>query len=243
MKTSLTRRTFMRIVGGALAAPAIWRSAEAADMPVLLELFTSQGCSDCPPADKVAGELAKLPGVHVVSFNVDYWDYLGWKDTLAKPQYSQRQMDYAHARGDGEVYTPQMVINGTAHAVGSRRGDIEAAMAQTRSAVPPIAVSIASSGSDIAISLGDGPAEKATLWVMGIVPEVSVPIARGENAGHSVTYRNVARQLVDVGAWDGKAQSFRLPRASIAAPDCAACLAVLQRGRVGPVLGLASLTL
>ncbi len=244
MKTSLTRRSLIRLAAGGLAAPSILRCAAAAsDTPVLLELFTSQGCSDCPPADKLAGELAKLPGIHLATLNVDYWDYLGWKDTLAKPLYSKRQMDYAHARGDNNVYTPQMVINGAAYAVGSRRSDIEAAMAKARASALPIAVGIAGLGADVEITLGEGPAMDATLWVMGIAPLVSVPIARGENAGHGVTYHNVARQLVAAGTWDGKAQKYQLPKASLMVPDCTSCLVVLQKGQVGPVLGLASLSI
>jgi len=242
MKTPFTRRSFIRLAAGGLAAPAILRRAAAAsEAPVLLELFTSQGCSDCPPADKLAGELAKLPGVHLATLNVDYWDYLGWKDTLAKPLYSKRQMDYAHARGDNNVYTPQMVINGAAYAVGSRRGDIEAAMAKVRASALPIALGITSSGTDVEITLGEGPASAATLWVMGIAPLVSVPIARGENAGHGVSYHNVARQLEAAGTWNGKAQKYKLPKAGLMAPDCTSCLALLQQGEVGPVLGLASL--
>jgi hypothetical protein len=244
MKTSFTRRSLMRLAAGGLAAPAILRRAAAAsETPVLLELFTSQGCSDCPPADKLAGELAKLPGVQLATLNVDYWDYLGWKDTLAKSLYSKRQMDYAHARGDNNVYTPQMVINGATYAVGSRRGDIEAAMAKARASVLPIAVTIAGSGADVEITLGEGPAMDATLWVMGVTPLVSVAIARGENAGHGVIYHNVARQLVAAGRWNYKAQKYKLPKAGLMTPDCTSCLAVLQKGEAGPVLGLASLSI
>ena len=242
MKTIVSRRSLIRLAAGGLAAPTILRrTAAAAETPVLLELFTSQGCSDCPPADKLAGELAKMPGVQVVSLNVDYWDYLGWKDTLGKAQYSQRQMDYAHARGDNDVYTPQMVINGAAHAIGSRRSDVEAAIAQAKAAT--VSVKVAMSGAEIEIKLGDGAAQESTLWVMGIAPQVSVPIKRGENAGHEVIYHNVARQLVEVGRWNGAAQSYKLATAKIAEPDCKSCLAVLQAGKVGPVLGFATLAI
>ena len=116
---SLSRRTALKLIVAASAAPLIASRAEAVTSPVLVELFTSQGCSSCPPADKLAAQLKAMPGVHVVSMNVDYWDYLGWHDTLAKPEYTQRQMDYANQMKGGGVYTPQMIINGTWHAVGS----------------------------------------------------------------------------------------------------------------------------
>jgi hypothetical protein len=242
MKAKYSRRNLIRLAAGSLAAPALLRRAQAAETPVLLELFTSQGCSDCLPADKLAAELLHMPNVQVVSLNVDYWDYLGWKDTLAKPQYSKRQMDYAHARGDNDVYTPQMVINGAAHAVGSKRGAIEAAIAGARGATA-VPIAIAMNGSDLDIKIGAGGAQPASLWVMGVAPHVSVPIKRGENAGHEVTYHNVVRQLVEVGPYHGEAQNYTLPMAQIAEPDCKSCVAILQAGRVGPVLGLASLAI
>src|SRR6185369_13617653 len=98
----------------------------------VIELFTSQGCSSCPPADKLAGELARDPSLIVLSLPVDYWDYLGWKDTLALPGHTNRQRAYSKARGDREVYTPQVVVNGVKHVLGSDKTAIENAVAQTR---------------------------------------------------------------------------------------------------------------
>ncbi len=241
MENIFTRRSALGLALAGLAAPTLITSTQAATSDVLVELFTSQGCSDCPPADKVAGELALQAGVHVVSLNVDYWDYLGWKDTLGKAQYSQRQTAYAKERGDGDVYTPQMVINGAVHAVGSRKGDVEAAIANARARAKYIDVSVSADASDIHIKVGAG-AGNGTVWLMGIAPSVSVPIGRGENAGANVTYHNVARYLVSAGSWQGHATSFSVPRNSIMTGDCRHCIAILQQGNVGQVLGLAKIT-
>ena len=237
----ITRRSALGLALAGLAAPSLITSAQASTGDVLVELFTSQGCSDCPPADKVAGELAQQAGVHVVSLNVDYWDYLGWKDTLGKAQYSQRQTAYSKARGDGDVYTPQMVINGAVHAVGSRKGDVEAAIANARAKAKYIDLSASADGSDIHVKIGAG-AGNGTVWLMGIAPSVNVPIGRGENAGTNVTYHNVVRHLVSAGTWQGSATSLSVPKNSVLTGDCRHLVAVLQQGNVGQVLGLAKIT-
>ncbi len=119
MNKNLSRRSAMALLAGGVAAPRLAVAGATSGAPVLIELFTSQGCSSCPPADSFAGELARDPLNFVVSLNVDYWDYLGWSDTLARPEFSKRQFDYGKSRGDMQVYTPQMVMNGHYHAVGS----------------------------------------------------------------------------------------------------------------------------
>src|SRR5277367_5809162 len=116
---------------GVCAIIAIVRPAHAADPRAVVELFTSQGCSSCPPADKIIGELAKDPSVIALSMPIDYWDYLGWKDTLADSRFSARQKAYSQMRGDRDVYTPQAVINGSLHVVGSDLAGIESAIADT----------------------------------------------------------------------------------------------------------------
>jgi hypothetical protein len=123
----ITRRSALTLAASSILGSAPLFAA-ASKPKVLVELFTSQGCSSCPPADKVAADLAQRPDVMVLSFNVDYWDYLGWRDTLAKPEFSQRQYDYARTRGDGNVYTPQMVFNGAEHAVGSQKSTVKNAI-------------------------------------------------------------------------------------------------------------------
>jgi hypothetical protein len=235
---ALTRRKALGLAAAGLAAPYLTSSALAATTPVLVELFTSQGCSSCPPADQLAGSLMSQPNVTVVSLNVDYWDYLGWKDTLAKPEYTKRQMDYAHTRGDNDVYTPQMVINGSAHAVGSNQGTVENAIANARRGSGTLALQMGASENEITIDMPKASSTTATLWLMSIAQSVSVKIERGENSGKSVTYHNVVRKLTNVGSWNGSASSIILPRKGILSGDCKSCIAILQEGKVGPVLGL-----
>ncbi len=217
-------------------------SAWTAPAPVLVELFTSQGCSDCPPADVLAGELKNRPGIHLVSMNVDYWDYLGWRDTLGKAQYSQRQQEYAKARGDHDVYTPQMIINGERHVVGSNRAAAEAAIQAAQAKPTGVAVSGVMSGNVIEVSVGDLDGEMGTLWLMGITPEVRVKIERGENSGRILIYHSAVRNLVPAGSWAGTAKTFSIARGAVVTAECSACLAVVQRGHIGGVLGLSDIT-
>src|SRR5690242_15612300 len=116
------------LVAGFMIATA---AAQAGEARAVLELFTSQGCSSCPPADRLVGQFANDPSVVALSVPIDYWDYLGWRDTLANPAHSARQRAYARTRGDGQVYTPQIVVNGSADALGSDQGAIERAISQT----------------------------------------------------------------------------------------------------------------
>lgn len=236
-KPTLTRR---HALGLALATPLAIGPSAGATTPVLVELFTSQGCSSCPPADKLAGDLSTHPDLIMVSLNVDYWDYLGWRDTLAKPEYTQRQMDYAHTRGDNDVYTPQMIINGEAHAVGSNQAAVENAIAVARRKAENLALNLKATENELIVELPKGQSgSEATLWLMAIASSVSVKIDHGENTGKSITYHNVVRQLVPAGMWDGTATTLKLPRKGIMSADTKSCIAILQQGKVGPVLALA----
>ena len=237
MEKLYTRRNALKL---GLAVGLIPTVAHAAETPVLVELFTSQGCSDCPPADKLAGELMSQPGVTVVSLNVDYWDYLGWKDTLGKPEYSKRQADYARTRGDGEVYTPQMVINGAAHAVGSNREAVESAIAAARAKPAVVPVTLTRAGGDVTVNVGAG-AGNGTVYLMALTSAVSVPIARGENAGTHITYHNVVRKLTMLGDWNGGAVAFKSPLGT--EKDISQLVAIVQKAMAGELFGLASITL
>src|SRR5271156_2128224 len=139
---------------GVCAIVAVIRPAHAEPRAVV-ELFTSQGCSSCPPADKIIGELAKDPSVVALSMPIDYWDYLGWKDTLADSRFSARQKAYSQVRGDRGVYTPQVVVNGSAHLVGSDRAGIESAIGETKKAngVMSVPVSVTVAGEQINVSV------------------------------------------------------------------------------------------
>lgn len=222
--------------------------AEAASRsPVLVELFTSQGCHSCPPADKFMGELVNRPGVVAVSLNVDYWNYLGWRDTLSQSIFTKRQKDYARRRGDGRVYTPQMVINGRTHVVGSHKHSVLSEISN-QAQVPDtyfVPIELSSRGNQLDIAVGGGPTDRiiqaSTLWVMSVEPQVTVKISRGENSGRTITYYNAVRQLTPAGMWKGEAKTFSLPKAQIVGGKSTTCVAVLQGDNGGAVLGCAQM--
>lgn len=240
----LTRRQALALAGAGAASLVSAVSHAAAARPVVVELFTSQGCSSCPPADALLGQIKTMPGVFALSYNVDYWDYLGWHDSLASPDYSQRQYDYAKSRGDMDVYTPQIVVDGARHYVGSNRQAVLGAIRKSQSAGHDdrIAMTLSATESEVAVDVAAGraPGPEATLWLMPIVPQVTVAIERGENAGSQITYYNVVRKMVPAGMWKGESQHIVLPRSSLIDPECKSCVALLQRGKVGPVIGAAS---
>ncbi len=237
-QTLISRRKALALGAAAFAAPSLITRASAATVPVLVELFTSQGCSSCPPADVQAGLLSSRDDVIVVSFNVDYWDYLGWRDTLAKKEYTQRQYDYAGLRGDGRVYTPQMVINGGDHVVGSDKSGIKTTIANAIAKSDRVALQVSVNKDDIIVEVPKGAAVDATLWLMAVTREVVVDIKRGENTGLKNTYHNVVSKLVPAGMWHGDAQKFMLPRKAIMVKGSTSCVAVLQKGQTGSVIGL-----
>ncbi len=239
----MSRRNVLALGAGAAAAFAIRPALAGPARAVVIELFTSQGCSSCPAADALMGELRQMPGVIVLSYNIDYWDYLGWRDTLASPEKSQRQYDYAKARGDMDVYTPQVVVDGGSHYQGSDKAVILAAIARARAAAPenPIAISLAADGHEFVVEIGKGSvAPEATLWLMPIMPSVAVKIEKGENAGKEIVYYNAVRTLVPAGMWHGAAMTLRLPKDSIALSCCRGAVALLQQGKAGPILAAAA---
>ena len=217
--------------------------AGTAVRPVVVELFTSQGCSSCPPADAFMQELRFARGVLAMSFHIDYWDYLGWHDTLGDSAYSERQRGYAKSRGDGDVYTPQIVIDGASDVVGSDKQSVRAGIDRARAAMPSFSVplSLSSNGSEFSITAGgvDGGPD-STLWLMAIAPAIAVKITRGENAGRDIVYYNVVRRVTPAGMWHGKAISSTLPIDGVMTADSKACVALLQSGGIGPVIGAAA---
>jgi hypothetical protein len=232
---------------GVCAIVAIIRPAHAEPRAVV-ELFTSQGCSSCPPADKVIGDLAKDPSVIALSMPIDYWDYLGWKDTLADARFSARQQAYSRVRGDRGVYTPQVVVNGSVHLIGSDRTGIEEAIGDTRKAdgVMSVPVSMALAGKQITVSVAASNKSPAAMhgevWICSIAKEVSIAIGRGENRGREVTYHNVVRNLLKVGDWNGSAGNWTVPLENISREGVDAAAVYLQDGnrdRPGPMLGAA----
>ncbi len=235
MENLVSRRKAVGLVAAALAGTRFVERSAAASAPVLVELFTSQGCSSCPPADKLAGLLRDRDDALVVSFNVDYWDYIGWKDTLAKPEFTARQRSYALARGDGQIYTPQMVMNGVDHVVGSQKSAVDGAISSATAVHVSVAMGMNADAITIDVGAGDGD---GAIWLMAVAPEISVNIERGENTGKTVAYHNVVRKLTRVGEWKGEKTAFKVPRKPVLTKDSGFCIAVLQSGEAGRVVGL-----
>lgn len=236
------------ILGALVVTLAASPLVAAAQPRAVVELFTSQGCSSCPTADRLLGELSKDPSVLALSLPIDYWDYLGWKDTLADARHTARQKGYSHARGDRTVYTPQMIVNGVAQALGSDRGAIEKAVTQSRAnaAILSVPVEVAVSPDTVTVTAAAGVAgeKPAQVWLCPLTRTVKVNIGRGENRGRTVTYTNVVRGWIKLGPWTGARAVFSLPRRDIDGADAFAVL--IQNGSAdapGPVIGatLASL--
>jgi hypothetical protein len=176
----------------------------------VIELFTSQGCSSCPPADRLLSTMARNPNVVALSFPVDYWDYIGWKDTLAAPEFTTRQEAYAAARGDGHVYTPEAVVDGLVDAVGSDKAEIDRAIQAGKARALTVPMHLIESGGTLQIDIGGGGAATAGIYVLRVAKAKTVLISRGENSGHSVTYTNVVRAMHKVGDWNGAPESLKL---------------------------------
>ena len=213
----------------------------------VIELFTSQGCSSCPAADKLLGELAANPALLAMSEPIDYWDYLGWKDTLARPRHTARQRGYALMRSDREVYTPQVVVNGTTQVLGSDAQAIAKAVAAGGGgdgAAFPVTVRTASRGEGIEITAtADGKASApGEVWLCAIAKAVPVAIRRGENRGRTVTYHNVVRRWVKLGDWPGRTQSWTVNRSDFQDEGIDTIAVLVQSGAVdkpGRILGAA----
>ena len=212
----------------------------------VLELFTSQGCNSCPPADAILGKMVRGGEVIALSFPVDYWDYLGWKDTLASPRNSSRQRAYAAARRDGQVYTPQMVINGARHVVGSDAGAIETAINSTRvaRAARNVDLKVWAEANTLIIEAGpsgtDAPSS-GTVWLALIKSKVPVAIKRGENAGKVITYHNVVRDLSPIGKWTGETLTLKLPKRDLMQYGADSCTVLLQMDDTGPIIAAAEM--
>ncbi len=218
---------------GLLAAAGAARAADAAH-PAVVELFQSQGCSSCPPANAAVMALSRRPDILALSFQVTYWDQLGWKDTFASPRYTERQWDYAHALGHTDVWTPQVVINGRTDVVGVKPGEIAGALPKAdRGGSGPL-IQIAAGKVTVT---GAAPPRPAEVWLVRYDPRiVQVPIQRGENSGKTLPHKNVVRSLTLLGDWSGPAKSWAAPAGS--EPGLATAVLV-QAGRGGPILAAA----
>lgn len=213
----------------------------------VVELFTSQGCSSCPPADAFLAELAEREDVVALSLHVDYWDYLGWKDSFGRLEHTERQYAYAKVRGDGKVFTPQMVVNGQEGLVGSNREALEEALTH---ADLPLDVSISRNGGALDIVVDPGEEALAyhlpdvTVRLIVFDPAATVAIARGENAGKTATYRNVVRSMRPIGMWKGERLEISLPADEMLLHEDYGCAVLVQEDRrdgPGRILGAARL--
>ncbi|TIX21148.1 thioredoxin family protein, partial [Mesorhizobium sp.] len=188
-----------------LAALALAASlgAAAAQPLTVVELFTSQGCSSCPPANANLIKVKDQPGVLALSFNVTYWDYLGWKDIFGRQEFTQRQVSYEPPLGHDGPFTPQVVVNGHADVVGAAPGEIETLISASGQTSGP---SLSLDGGKISIGSGNAPAGRADVWLVRYAKGVvEVPVARGENTGRTLPHANVVHALEKLGSWTGAA--------------------------------------
>jgi len=191
----------------AAGSPAVAKS------PVVVELFTSQGCSSCLDANSLIQDLGDQTGVIGLTFAVDYWDYLGWSDSLAKPSFTERQKAYMRRLGAGQVYTPQVVVGGAAQTAGTKRDKVDRLIASAKRR-PQVSPRL-SVGNSKRLSVGLGPVPKggAEVWLISYESEPqTTDVKHGENRGKSVTYGHAVRDLVRLGSWRGKAKTFALPK-------------------------------
>jgi hypothetical protein len=193
---SCTMASRLTLTLAALGLAAYLQPALADPPRAVVELFTSQGCSSCPPADELLVEYSRQPDIIALSLPVNYWDYLGWKDTLAHVAFTERQKAYAHSRKDRQVFTPQMIVNGKKSCIGSDREQIEKAIQYTTKGrkTLPVNVTLDEQNGTVTIAV-----------------EETVPIERGENRGKTITYANVVRGLTRIGEWLGGSARFEVP--------------------------------
>lgn len=225
------------------------REEEATKRPVLVELFTSQGCSSCPPADRLLQDLGRQPDIIAISWPINYWDYLGWADTFAEPQFTERQKAYQQTLNRHYVYTPQMVIDGRQDIVGSKEAEVRTALKSARAAKVDVPVSLRREGGQLIVALGDAAdgaadtatAAPATVWLVHLRRHAAVTVEKGENAGRRLEYAHVARAIRKIGEWQGAAQTITIPETDLWVKGSDGCAVIVQEGAVGPVLGAAQL--
>ncbi len=237
---ALSTALFLAACSGATATPTAFSGEGAGEggsapavatgdvaHPTVIELYQSQGCSSCPPAINVVNKYADRADVIPLTFSVTYWDNLGWKDTFASPAFTARQWDYANAAGRGNVATPQVIVNGREPVLGSREGELNAAIARNANKSGP---EIVVAGNQVTVGAGSG---NATVWAVRYDPRtIDVAINAGENGGRTIPHRNIVRQLTPLGQWQGRAQSFTVPTASAGLQTAV----LVQVGKGGPII-------
>ncbi|MCM2560987.1 DUF1223 domain-containing protein [Lutimaribacter sp. EGI FJ00015] len=229
------RLTLKAFAVAALAAlGATGASAQSSEHPVVVELFTSQGCSSCPPADKLLKELSARDDVIALALHVDYWDYIGWKDVFADPRFSARQKAYAVAGGRRSVYTPQMIIDGSDHVVGTHPMDVADLIGAHAERARPVQLNLSrNSNGDLRIEAHATTAARTDFVVQLVryLPEKTVEITRGENTGKRLTYSNIVDEWEQLAEWDGHTPLTL----SVPAPGNHPAVVLIQRKGPGPI--------
>lgn len=216
---------------------ALAGAAHAAET-VVVELFTSQGCSSCPPADRILGELAQEENVIALGFHVDYWDYLGWKDEFASAEHTERQRAYARAMGERAVYTPQMVVGGIDHVVGSRGMKVAKLIQKHAERPMPVTVQLERNGDTVTVRASSSESIPAVVVQLATYsPKETVDIRRGENGGRKLTYHNVVRKIAPIGTWDGQGTFSATANVGGNAP----LVVLVQARKGGAILGASRL--
>lgn len=208
---------------------------------VVVELFTSQGCSSCPPAEAFLSELAKRPGLIALELHVDYWDYIGWKDPFASPAITNRQRRYSGSLGERYVYTPQMVFNGRVHAVGSDRRQVEAKIIDARSlAEPGPAVTLTRVGDSVRVQIDGKPSDGVhDIFFITFDAKHETKVSRGENRGKTLINTNIVRALDKVGQWRGEPVDITVSLAGKKGDG--GCAVLVQKVDNGPIIAAAVL--
>lgn len=221
------------------AAPAAFAEEAAATRPVVIELFTSQGCSACPPADALFADLAELDGVIALALHVNYWDYMGWKDKFGSPQNTARQKAYARAAGSRTLYTPQMVVQGQEKLKGHDEPAILAEIARRKAEAAPATVSAERTEETLVVRVQPvaAPVGAADVQLVSYIPSETVEIEKGDNAGQEITYVNIVTSWRTLGTWDGEGPFEVTVDDAPAGP----LVVIVQGARMGPVLAAATL--
>ncbi|MCF6216123.1 MAG: DUF1223 domain-containing protein [Emcibacter sp.] len=227
------------------ARPAL--AMDVTKTPIVVELFTSQGCSSCPPADEILAELSQQKNILALSYSVDYWNYLGWKDTLAQPDCSLRQKKYNKSLGLGGVYTPQMIIQGRRDVIGSRADLVAKFIDQAKITVQATSapeIKFVRRGDMMFLNISASALQNdapATIWVIGYDFKKIVPIKKGELAGQVRTYHNVVQSIKRLGSWMGEETKLSLSQEDLGSGKYDAYAVLLQAPQTGPIITAAKL--
>lgn len=220
---------------------------QVAPLRAVIELFTSQGCGDCPPANQLLKDYAEKPDVIALTLPVNYWDYLGWKDTLASARNGERQRAYAKRFDTGPVSTPEAVVNGAAHALGSSEDEIEQAIRATETALRSSRVPVRAwrVGASVIIEVGAAKylesVKESTIWLAVVQKQAVVSVEKGENKGRALTFHHVVREMTPIGLWTGRPTTIRLAAGALMHPAGEHFVVLLQEESTGPIIGAAEL--